>query len=398
MNKIIANPFCIYIFSFTVVLSVYALGWSDLYPRLSINLFLFMAFTFVVAFAAALVLDQSKRIDYKPIVWSGRIGVCTLLIWMGYCLEFVYNKGVPFLEILNGNTNYDYRDFGVPVFHVFLATINGFFAVHVFHQLISGFSLRRFVIWALNMLPSLLIVNRGMFIMMLASCLFVYILSLKTIKTSVVVSIVILILIVFFLFGIMGNLRQTKGKTISTEFMLRESRATPEFKKSFVPKPYIWPYLYISSPMANLQNSIYSAKSEEGWVPFVTFELLPDFISKRISKSMNVKSQSPPLIVPWLTVGTFYTRAYVYERWLGLCLIFVFFLATTLSYLYVLKKRSRYYVTGLALLNTVVLFNTFDNMYAFTGLSFQLVYPLLFSVLRKYDASAVPESEIAPQT
>ena len=73
---------------------------------------------------------------------------------------------------------------------------------------------------------------------------------------------------------------------------------------------------------------------------------------------------------------------FVYLGWWGVILLFLYFLCTSFLYLLILRKDSPYYSTGLALLCTVSLYNTFDNMYAFTGLQFQLIYPLILTYVK----------------
>lgn len=381
MARVLANPFYVYIISFMIVLATYSLGWSDLYPPLSFMLIIFFAGTFLLSFFLGLIVESFKRIQYTTIPWRRSMKFWIVLIWCGYLAEFIYNKGVPLLLIINKNPDYDYRLFGIPTFHVLLTTLNGFLSVYIFHQLISNFKKVRLFYFVLSIIPALLIFNRGMFLMILTSCLFVYLLSLKRIKVINSSILILLMLIVFYFFGLLGNLRQTKGQTISSDVIIENSRASKTFRQSYVPDPYIWTYIYISSPVANFQNTINKASENDQWLSFVNYEILPDFISKRTGEKFHIINQRPFQIAEWLTVSTFYSRSYVAVGWLGVICMFIFFIVTTLLCVFIFKRSSKYYVTGLAILNTVVVYNTFDNMYAFTGLIFQLVYPLLFSLI-----------------
>jgi len=385
MAKLLCNPFFVYVTSFALVFAVYSLGWSNLYPSLSFPLVLFFFMTFIVSCFFGFVVHVLRRIEYKEITWNERTIFYLLLVLIGYLAEFVYNKGVPLQMLLQG-VEYDYTSFGIPTFHVFLVTFSSFLSVYIFHQLCSDFNKKRLIYFLLSVIPPVLIISRGTLFMMLTSCLFVYLLSIRTIKLKIVLGIFFLVLLVFYLFGVMGNLRQSKGVSTTSEIMLETSMATNSFKNSFVPKEFIWSYLYISSPLANLQNATNHAQVEYSFGSFLNYEILPDFISKRIEKISTVQKKDVPRIAGWLTVSTFYARSYVFLGWIGILTIFVFFIGTTFTYIFLLRKGSKYYVTGLSILNTLVLFNTFDNMYAFTGLNFQLIYPLLFSVieLRKF--------------
>ncbi len=381
MTRLLCNPFFVYIMSFTLVLLVYSLGWSGLYPDLSFSLLLFFGISFIVSFVLGAFIDRLKRIEYKELSWNPRIKLYLSLVWAGYLLEFIYNRGIP-LQLLLLGIKYDYTQFGIPTFHVFLATFSNFLSVYIFHQLISDFNRRRLVFFILSILPAVLIINRGMLFMTLTACLFVYLLSLGRISLKVLGGVVILILAVLYLFGIMGNLRQTDGRTMDSDYMLEASFATSSFRDSPVPKPYIWSYLYISSPLANLQNTILQSNNlDQSWLSFFNYEVLPDFISKRTGSMFEIPKYDMPRVAPWLTVSTFYARAYVFLGWIGIILMFIFFLTTTLVYVLILHKNSKYYITGLAILSTLVLYNTFDNMYSFSGINLQLVYPLILTIL-----------------
>ena len=383
MTKILVNPFFVYILSFVIVLFFYSLGWSELFPPITSSVIFFFAATFIIASLFGMLVQHHKRIYYQPTPQNSNRSkfLLTGIVWVGYGMEFIYNKGIPLLMVFQGDLDYDYRLFGIPAFHVLLVTFNSFLAVYFFHQVISRFSITGFIIFTATILPSLLIINRGMLLMMLTACLFIYVSSLKKIRWIQMINLVVLLLIVFYFFGLLGNLRQTG--TWSSRYIIESSKATPQFKDSIIPKKYFWTYLYVSSPLANFQTTVNRVDSDRNsWAAFLNFEILPDFISKRTAELAGLTKDSKPQVTDWLNASTFYTGSYVALGWLGVILMFGFFLMTTVAYLFLLRRESNFYGTGLAILNTFVLYCTFDNMYAFSGLCLQLVYPLLFSYLR----------------
>ena len=56
-----------------------------------------------------------------------------------------------------------------------------------------------------------------------------------------------------YMFGYLGNLRSSNG---DPTYIPRASGATDKFLDSKIPKEFYWGYLYIASPVANLQNNI----------------------------------------------------------------------------------------------------------------------------------------------
>src|SRR5689334_7734552 len=124
MNKLLTNPFFIYIGSFLVVLLIYSLGWSNLYPSIQPPVIIFIGATFVVAFLLGVCLHVTGAITYHKITGSNLVVVCLIGVWISYMMEFYYNGGIPLLIIARGGVGYDYRLFGIPTFHVLLVTFN----------------------------------------------------------------------------------------------------------------------------------------------------------------------------------------------------------------------------------------------------------------------------------
>jgi hypothetical protein len=61
----------------------------------------------------------------------------------------------------------------------------------------------------------------------------------------------------------------------------------------------------------------------------------------------------------------------------------IFILGLPIAYRKMLRVKNDYSFTGMAILCTVYLFLVFDNTIRFTGLGFQLVFPILLPQLDK---------------
>lgn len=386
------NPFFVYILGFSIPLLVYQLGWSNIFPKISFGLFLFLLLTSLYSFLVGCFVYNKKFIVYRDISYDKNISIIAVLIFMGFFLEFMYVGHIPLLTILSGTKEYDYATFGIKSFHVFLITFSSFYSVYIFHVFLSTMRKRYIAICILMLVMPLLIYNRGIFLLNLSSCLFVYLLSIRKLYFKFAFVLVLLALLLLYLFGIAGNVRimHQKGRTeniTSSEIILKIGDAKSSFRESIIPKEYFWAYLYISSPLANLQKTIANSDSADltfgRLLSFINFEILPDFVSKRISKYLDVKKMKINQITPALTVGTVYAGSYVYLNWLGLVLMFLFTMLASFSYIILLRRDNVFFITGISILNTLILFNIFSNMFYFSGVSFQLVYPLIFSFFRR---------------
>lgn len=377
----LTNPFYIYIVSFTIVFFAYNLRWSSAFPPISASVKIFFAITFFLSFLFAYpVTLVKKKIVFN--IQSSRFNLVALfLILFGYILEFIYNGGIPILLVIKG-TSYSYDAFGIPTFHVLLHTYTSFYGVYLFHQYLSTKSRKVFFYFLCSLIPHLLIVNRGSLMMVLVSVLFVFLLSIKTLKVKNLVIIFLLLSIVLYFFGYLGNIRSANG---DSAFIPKVSAATDNFLNNRIPNEYFWTYAYIASPMANFQNNIdkrHPQPSISNCICFIKDELLFDFVAKRLP-NINACDRKVDLIFPHFNVSTIYAPSYSLLGWYGPVVLFLYTLVVTFSYLILISSKSKYYVTGLAILLTIFVYNTFANMWSFSGLSFQLIYPFIGSLLLK---------------
>jgi len=80
-----------------------------------------------------------------------------------------------------------------------------------------------------------------------------------------------------------------------------------------------------------------------------------------------------------LIVATIFAEGYVLLNWAGPIITFFYLIGISLLYILILKKyNSPFLITGMALMSSLFLLNSFDNMIKFSGLSLQLIFPLLF--------------------
>ncbi len=383
--KLITNPYIIYSLGFLFVLLLYPLHWSAWYPDLSFGLICFLSETIIINLLVGLLFHKSNYFTYSKISYSDKkLLLFTIFILLGYVAEFVYMQAVPVYAIITG-AEYDYTQFGIPTFHVVLVTFNSFWAIFIFHNLISQRRRKFIILYILCLVPSILIFNRGMFLLIIASCLFVLLMSArKMLKLLFKISLFLLILL--FLFGIAGNVRVSGGDTTANDIILDVGDATRKFEKAPVPDEFFWGYLYITSSLGNLQQTInvhsVPKVSLEKVAAYINSEILPDFIAKR-NVYLAKRLENIDQIYPAFTVGTVYGRSYAYFSWWGLFAMYAYLFFFTLIVIRILRKRSDYFVSGIAILNCIMLFNIFDNMFIFSGLVLQLAYPILLGALSK---------------
>jgi hypothetical protein len=214
----------------------------------------------------------------------------------------------------------------------------------------------------------------------------VYLLSQKKVSFKKILLAIFIVLFVFWGFGYLGNLRSGNG---DPTYIPRASGATTEFLDSWVPKEFYWAYLYIGSPIANLENNIDLTKdnTKPEYKGFFFYELTPDFVSKKIASPKDKREFNQ--INEFLNVGTIYANAFSYLRWNGVYFMFFLLIFVGNVYFYLINKSKTYRVTGMAIMGNLILFSTYSNTLVYSAASFQLIYPLLLSFLKRKKTSDV---------
>lgn len=387
MKKILVNPNFIYIAAFSVPFSVYSLGWSTIYPDLTVNLLLFYLFTFVICFVLGALVHFTKPFTYRAIKQSSNNSIILLIIYILYFLEVIYSRQVPILGVVSGSFDYGEYSFGIPVLHTFLISFNTFYTIYLFHQYISTGRKKIIGLFLIALFPFILLVTRSSILHVLLGSFFVFLFSRASLSYRIVIKSMISVLFVLFMFGIFGDIRSNSE---DSTYIARASGATDKFLESSVPKQFYWSYLYIASPVANLQNNInYTIIPGGNYKDLVLNEFLPTFLTKFIIPSQEKFFYQ---INPFLNVGTIYVYSFSYLRWKGLFLMFFYFIIFINVYYYVIVRSDTYKVTGLAILLNIIVFANFHNTIAYSVISLQLIYPIIFSTIKHFKNSKAAEN------
>ncbi|GAB3932129.1 hypothetical protein GCM10028827_30070 [Mucilaginibacter myungsuensis] len=218
--------------------------------------------------------------------------------------------------------------------------------------------------------------------------------TLPQLDLKKIVGIVAGALIMLYVFGLAGNYRLInevrKGNpeadpTYNSELILNLGQASESFKDNVVPDEFFWGFLYATSPLSNLQYNInkYPSSLTISGLGFVFIdEFLFDSLSKRINDILGRKRAVADVIVDDLAVTTTLTGSYNYAGWIGMVFLLFLFLLFPLIYSIVVSKNP-VGILGISILCTIYFFSIFDNMLTTTGLSFQILYPIIFNFIAK---------------
>ena len=381
------NPYFCYAASFSIALSMYLLGWSDLYPSLSLAVIFFILVTIVTHVLAGIKLAAQQPVTFRKLRTTNELSPLwiTVFLYALWCTEFMYEGGIPFFNILLQKP-FDYRLFGIPTVHVLIVTFSSFYTLYLFHLFLSGRSFRILVLYVINMLSAILIYNRGMLLFNVSASALLLLIYMQRVSIKQLAFGVTGAVLVLFLFGVLGSLRVSHESRVpySNELFLKTGHASREFRDSGVPPEFFWTYVYVTSPLANLENNVRVADPREiTWSTFLQWvnnEVLFDFISKRINRLTDIPKVKENNIPGPFNATTVFSGSFSYLGWWGLVLMAIVILLIPILYMRIVSTESPFFLTGLVILNTLFLFMIFDNTIRFTGFSFQIVYPVLLSI------------------
>lgn len=360
------NPFILYIFTFLLSFLLLSLGWSELFPKQNNILFYFLLFTFLISFVFSFLIKTNyKKLD----ITISRYGFYFIIF--GYFCDFIYAGYIPVIRFILGDLKFTHFG-GIPTFHVILVSYNVYYAIRLFQKfLFSG--LKKYKIrFLLVFIPSILMFNRGMMVSIILPCLILYIYYKKNFFK------VFLFLIVFlYLFGMLGNIRlRSNEEDIFSEM----ARPSEQFKELKIPTIYLWTYMYVASPLANLSNSMNKGYREENLQAFLFENFIFDFLSKRVYTS-NIKYEKY-LISPIFNVSSMFFRSYITMGLFGLFIFWSFNVFIVILINRIFSTKSEYALTVNAILSSIMVLNFFSNMWVFSAISFPLIWCIFFSSIR----------------
>jgi len=354
MFKLLKNPFLIYVLGFSFAFLVYTFEWSEIYPDLTWDVKLFFLITFLGFLFMGLLTKSLKLIARSPANTKlSLIRKCTLIVALLYLFEFLVEKDIPLVAKLVGREGVAYREFGIPLLHGILISFNSFLIAHSFASYMSQKNKRILRLYFLLYIPALLILNRSIIVFGMITSLFIFLQYVDKVNFK------------------------TQLKLL---YIYTQSKVKEDFMESYIPKEYYWTYLYVGSPLANFQNTVNKKLVDEfDFKGFFFYENLPKVISKNLGEPLGIEKKDLIRIVPWLTVGTAYARSYSYLKWGGPYLLFLSNILIYMFFIFLVPKRSSYHITMISVLSVIILLNIFTNMLVVAGVSFQIIYCILFS-------------------
>lgn len=364
--KISITPNRILCVVFLISALLHELLWSDLYQHFSLAMWFFIvSLVFANIYIdgkVKIIIDRSGSLP-SFFVLSKRIDwVAILLIILFLLIDYLLGK--------------------IPTITILLLTFSMFYSLCVFHNyVVSG--QKTFLIGSFLLVFFIFVFsqNRIVIFSLVFSMMALYVNLRRPLWFSWRTFVFTFVAIVaVYLFGVLGNFIKGEEYADGT-FILAIGEASAEFESKIGSSEFFWGYLYLTSPLANLDLNFTSFNvgfiDINNILRWAIIDLAPDFISKHVLVEMGGDLREGLQINNALNVSTVFLNSYLYLGWFGVVSMIAVVVIFPFIYLYFLRD-SQFLFVGLSILSSVYALLVFDNVLKFSAISFQLAYPFLF--------------------
>jgi len=370
--SIFLNPNILVSLAFLSVLILYLFQWSDLLLPLHPGLVSFLVLFIFANFFWGLACQCSGVYKYVSID-SPKKNKSMFILGIG---------GILFSAI------YGY----IATLHVIIVAFSSFLAILACNNyLLARRKRKRWLLLHLVLLALIFfVIGHRIFLFFILLAVFLLIVQnkmndMKKLRIRNVLSFLCLGLAILFVFGFVGN-RIRSEIFHAGDLILVIGEANERFTESGIPNEFFWAYIYATSPMANLNLNI-RLNNREGYsirnfYIFIISTFFPDFLSRRIlSPEIYFESRRGKQINDILNVFSIFLVPYRYFSWVGMFITFLFITFFPFVYFSIIRNTPNFLIY-LVVFNIIYVFLVFDNLLAFSGLSFMLFFPLLGIIFR----------------
>lgn len=372
-----ANPVLVFGIVWGGVLALYLVGATDnLVPVSSFGVFLVLLNVLSIALIYMLLtfgrrtIATDHAVELKHIESAGVYFKILLFFWfIGTCFEVYVQKGFPLYWNIVGDGRL-YTDFGIPSFHgvmnaMYLQAVTALAYIYFINQ-----KKRYIVIVSVLLFWPVMMLGRGIMLSAIIQIVAVFLLT-RRLTLNAVIAVILSALAAVFLFGYVGDLRQTENPFF---YLVK-----PDFVEFFsaMPSGFLWFYVYLTSGMSNLFYNIETVEPAYSF-GYSFYNMLPSAL--KIWLGLEGRNDLFVFVDNNLNAATFYSGYISDFGVLG-----AFFIATIVQFFccvaYVLAKKGRPWgVLSYAVAFQVLIFSIFYDLFFILPVLFQFVLAVVYFI------------------
>jgi oligosaccharide repeat unit polymerase len=286
-------------------------------------------------------------------------------------IEILVFPGLPiYYAILGGGKTY--AEFGIPSVHGLANLLYVTLTMIVYMRWRRGESDLRWLLFGLVSWP-ILCASRGLFLMVLLILLSVHLMTITRIEFKAYLFFFISLTVIYFGFGYLGEIRE-KDFSLASALSISDELSPA----------WLWFYVYLTSPIANLVNTIALVPPNLSIIPGATLsQLVPTVIKPLLGVETGFDAYIGEPVMAFLNAGTAFRSPYLDWGIFGIVLVSAGFggLAG-----YIRHRALRFGGLSLAYFNVMLLLNVFNNNFAST------TFLVLFFVLLHIESKTYKQS------
>lgn len=179
---------------------------------------------------------------------SNRLKFLWFLLIGGIFFEIIYFNGAPGLGLIGIGPEIIYTDYGISGFHGFLNSIFYASCILQFTKLLLQASRSYIPLLIISLLYPIIGMSRQVLISLLIQYLFLYI-SIRPLSLKKIIILFLISASSLLVFGYLGDIRSGRDNIIAL------SQPNFDYPES-LPSAFIWVYLYITTPLNNVNHNI----------------------------------------------------------------------------------------------------------------------------------------------
>ncbi|MEW6658117.1 MAG: O-antigen polymerase [Thermodesulfobacteriota bacterium] len=324
-----------------------------------------------VAHAAILLPDQliDRRPDYDISKLQKYLLNIFIILLFGYTIEIIICGWIPIVWYLGGIASdiLNYHEFGIKGLHGLFQSLYFLATTGIFLCYLKKGNKKYLIYFVLALFISVIFITRQGIIVVLLQSAILYFLNRKVKISNIILTIGIIIANVM-LFGLIGAFRT------GTESFMALAQFTDKWP-SWLPSGFAWVYIYITTPLSNLDNTFNT---------FIPRHTLYHSICDLLPTPIRVIIYSEEELVKGSLASTFNVSTYLVETFQDFGIvgpIFFGILAFALCYYVYLKAvnvKTIDYQLMYAILGQCLILSIFFNHFTFLPIMTQFVWIWIF--------------------
>lgn len=372
------NVYCVI---WILVICLYSLGWSSLNSALVLPLLLFMIVTIGLAFLLGFTSKPlvPQFLTYRKRVWP------TILIVLGFFADFGYRGSIPMFEVYEGFDPDAKEDLsvGIPVIHVLVIAFCIYYAMYLSYLIVVS-NKRQYIFEYLTLLIILLLNgSRGYIGFCILFLVIVYV-NYKTSKkkshiplSMIIIALFACAILVIFI-SVMGNMRY--GYKWDDYTYISRIGYFSNYP-AWMPKIFMWTYLYATSPLSNLNLNIVDSNHITDIYAYIS-AYWPDMVSKYFYHGPEIPA--PLYHVSYLNASTgflpFYSSLGVMGMYVMVAIQFIVYAAVRIF----LNSLNMLTFFAENIFSFLVIITIFYNPFSATAVCYILFFLIIHALILKH--------------